>query len=131
MYLNDTLIVDGDFTVQAGATLHVNPGGVLLIIGSLNLNRNIIWGEDGDNEGEIIVLGDLNVNPPGTFDNTGDTYVGGTINDPGGGITVGGTLTDTTNLPPGLDDLVDEETCNISSVTLTSSDTDNTIMSGR
>ena len=89
--IHDTLIVDGSLSVRYEANLIIDPGGVLIVNGNLNMDGVIIWifpiGGDGTNEGDIIVKGDLNVDEGSNFNTgSGNTYVEGDTNDPGGNI---------------------------------------------
>jgi len=112
----DTLIVDGDLEIDAASELNIFTRGVLLVLGDLTIDGFFFWGGEGANEGDIVVLGDLNVDPPSDFDTqNGDTYVGGNVDDPGGGIT--GTVGDENDLEndnPDLFDFVNDVACNIS-----------------
>ena len=105
--VHDTLIIDGNLTIDAGVDLEIMDQGVLIINGDLDMDGLLIWGGSGTNNGDVVVKGNLNVDEEATFDTQdGNTYVEETIDDPENNIE--GPVKDEEDLVDENPDLYDE-----------------------
>jgi hypothetical protein len=76
--IHDTLIVEGEFSVSTSSDLYIEPGGVLIVEGNMTLLGSIFFEDaSADNNGDLVVTGDL-TSIGGDFNTQeGNTYVGG------------------------------------------------------
>ena len=84
LVVDDTFRIFGNFTMYNSASVHIKPGGVLIVHGNYLQDANVNF----NNQGNAIFLGSWQSgsNPTSTF-NTGNLYVAGTFTATGSSIT--------------------------------------------
>jgi gliding motility-associated-like protein len=80
LVVQDTLRIHGNLNMYNGASLHIKPGGILIVHGNYEQEANVNF----INEGQAIFVGDWTaLGSSGSFSNTGNLYVNGTIDEGG------------------------------------------------
>ena len=76
LVVEDTLRVHGNLSMYNGASLHIKPGGILIVHGNYLQDANVNF----RNEGRAIFLTDwTSLGKTGSYSNTGSLYVNGVI----------------------------------------------------
>jgi gliding motility-associated-like protein len=76
LVVQDTLRIHGNLNMYNGASLHIKPGGILIVHGNYEQEANVNF----INEGQAIFVGDWTaLGNSGSFSNTGNLYVDGAV----------------------------------------------------
>lgn len=84
LIIYDTLYVDGDLSLGSSARMTINPGGILVVTGTLTIKGSFNLGNDG----KMVVKGNFNITN-GRVTNNENIYVYGNTTASGGGTVNG------------------------------------------
>ena len=75
LVVEDTLRIHGDLSILNGASIHIKPGGVLIVHGNYLQQTDVKF----TNEGKAVFLGDWKWSGTGSYANSGHIYTMGSV----------------------------------------------------